>query len=132
MPTHLKALRPCTLLVIFIKITGMKNNIIVFVGVNFVCGITTFLGSIFGHAFNQTGVFTGAIIGGTTGVILGTLLLVERKLIETSQFLSTTIWGLMFFGMAVLFAVTNLNSPIIPLISLSFVGLGCIAGKSYK
>lgn len=110
----------------------MKNNLIIFAGVNFVCGIAAFLGSIFGHAFSQAGVFIGAIIGGTTGIVLCTLFFVKRKMISAHQFFPAAIWSLIFFGAAVLFAVTNLNSPIIPLISLSFAGLGCIAGKSYR
>jgi hypothetical protein len=110
----------------------MKNNLIVFVVVNLVCGIGTFLGSTFGHAFSQAGVFIGAIIGGITGILLCILWFVKRKLIDASQLLSTTIWGLLFFGMAALFAATNLNTPLIPLLSLSFAGLGCVAGRTYK
>jgi hypothetical protein len=102
----------------------MKNNLFVFVVVNLFCGIATFLGSILGNAFSQASLFTGAIIGGITGVLLSTLLL-RKKLIDADRFLSSTLWGW-------LFSVTNLNSPIIPVISLSFAGLGCVAGNSFQ
>src|SRR4051812_26134403 len=109
----------------------MKNNFIIFVMVNFICGITAFIGSTLGHTISQTAVFAGAILGGITGIVLSTSLFVKRKLIARERFQTTTIGGSFFFGAAVLFAVTNLDTPIIPLISLSFVGLGCVAGKSY-
>jgi hypothetical protein len=116
----------------FSKITVMKNNLVVFVGVSFFFGITIFLGSILGHAFSQAGVFTGAIIGGIIGIVSSVMLFVKRKLIDPNQLLPVIICGLLFFGVAILFALTNLNTPIIPLISLSFAGLGCIAGKSFR
>jgi hypothetical protein len=109
----------------------MKNKFIVFVGVSFFCGILAFLGSILGHAFSQAGVFTGAIIGGIVGIVSSIMLLVKRKLIDTNQRLPVVLCGLLFFGVAILFALTNLNTPIIPLISLSFAGLGCIVGISF-
>jgi hypothetical protein len=110
----------------------MKNNLIVFVGVSFFCGITTFLGSVLGHAFSQAGLFTGAIIGGIVGIVSSSMLLVKRNLIDANQLLPVITSGLLFFGVAILFALTNLNTPVIPLVSLSFVGLGCIAGKSFQ
>ena len=116
----------------FPEISVMKNKLIVFAGASFVCGTAGFLGSILGHAFSQAGVFAGAIIGGIIGLVSSILLFVQRKLIEANQFLPVVICGLLFFGVAILFALTNLNTPVIPLISLSFAGLGCIAGKSFR
>lgn len=110
----------------------MKNNLIVFAGVSFFCGIATFLGSVAGHAFGHAGVFTGAIAGGIIGIVSGILLFVKRRLIDPNQLLPAATCGLLFFAVAILFALTNLNTPIIPLISLSLPGLGCLAGKSFQ
>ena len=132
MPPLRQAPNRCTLFLNFSKMTVMKNKFIVFVGVSFFCGILTFLGSTLGHAFSQAGVFTGAIIGGIIGIVSSVMLFVKRKLIDTNQLLPVIICGLLFFGVAILFAFTNLNTPIIPLISLSFAGLRCIAGKSFQ
>src|SRR4030095_9267448 len=54
------------------------------------------------------------------------------NVVHRNSLLSTITWGIIFFGTASLFAVTNLNSPIIPLFSVLFVGLGCVIGNTFK
>ena len=110
----------------------MKKTIQFFLTETFSCGICTFIGSIIGNAFNQSGLFTGAIAGGVIGIILSSYLLLKMKIIVSSEILPIITWGVLFFLSASLFAVTNLNSPVIPLLSLLFVGIGGIIGKSYK
>jgi hypothetical protein len=110
----------------------MKRNLILFVLASAACGIASFLGSIAGNAISASGLFIGALIGGASAVVLMVLLFAKRRYIQTGQVLPTLVWGLFSFGVATLFAVTNLGSPIIPVISLSFVGIGCIVGKSFN
>ena len=112
--------------------TVMKNNVKLFLGVSFFCGIFIFLGSILGNAFNQNALFTGAIIGGCSGVILSTFILIRRKVINNNSLIPVMVWGIVCFGTATLFSVTNLNSPIIPLLSVLLVGFGCIMGNSFR
>ena len=110
----------------------MKKTIQIFLTETFSCGICTFIGSITGNSFNQSGLFIGAIAGGVVGIILSSYLLLKMKIIASSEIIPIIAWGVLFFLSASLFAVTNLNSPIIPLLSLLFVGIGGIIGKSYK
>lgn len=110
----------------------MKNNFKIFLGESFFCGAFTFLGSILGNAFNQNALFAGAIMGGCSGVILSTYILARRGVINNNSLIPVIAWGIVSFGTATLFSVTNLNSPIIPLLSVLLVGLGCIMGNSFK
>ena len=110
----------------------MKNNVKIFLGESIFCGIFTFLGSILGHAFNQNALFTGAIIGGCSGVILSTFILARHGVINNNNLIPVMAWGIVSFGTASLFSVTNLNSPIIPLLSVLLVGFGCIMGNSFR
>jgi len=110
----------------------MNRNIKLFSGVCFLCGIFTFLGSILGHAINKNTLFIGASVGGVVGIILSVLIFLKLKVVHRDSLLSTIIWGIIFFGTASLFAATNLNSPIIPLLSILLVGLGCVIGNTFK
>lgn len=101
-------------------------------GACILCSTFTFLGSILGNAINQTMLFFGAVAGGVSGIILSVLLFLKLKIVHRNSALSTAISGIIFFGMASLFAVTNLNSPIIPLVSVLFVGIGCVIGNTFK
>jgi len=110
----------------------MNRNIKLFSGVSLLCGIFTFLGSILGHAINQTTLFIGAGVGGVFGIIFSVLIFLKLKVVHRDSLFSTITWGIIFFGTASLFAVTNLNSPIIPLLSVLLVGLGCVIGNTFK
>lgn len=108
------------------------NNFKLFAVSCLLCGAGIFLGSIPGHAVNQAGLFIGAVVGGVCALMLAALMMLKWKVIQKDRFFSTIIWGVVFFGTATLFAVTNLNSPVIPLISIMFVGLGCVIGNSFE
>ncbi|SRR6266498_864013 len=109
----------------------MKKSIIIFLSESFLCGLFTFIGSVLGHAFGQTSLFLGAMTGGFVGVILTTLMLCKTAFIKKDSFLIVILFGITSFLLASIFAVTNLNSPIIPLLGTLFVGVGCILGNSY-
>jgi len=109
----------------------MKNNFKLFAVSCLLWSAGIFLGSIPGHAVNQVGLFIGAFVGGICGILLAALMMQKWKVIQKDRFFATIIWGIVFLGTASLFAVTNLNSPVIPLISILFVGLGCVVGNSF-
>ena len=110
----------------------MKNNLKLFAGGCFLSGIFAFLGSVAGNAFGQNGLFTGAIIGGVLGVVVLTFIFFKLKIVHRNSILPTITWGAMCFGTASLFAVTNLNTPVIPLLSILLIGLGCVIGNSFQ
>jgi hypothetical protein len=110
----------------------MKNNLKLFVGGCILCGIFTFLGSAIGNAFSHNALFAGAIIGGVLGLVLMTLIFTSLKILNRNSVLPTIVWGSLCFGTASVFAVNNLNSPVIPLLSIFLVGFGCVIGNSFK
>ena len=110
----------------------MKNNFKLFAVSCLLCGTGMFSGSISGHAVSRSGLFIGAVVGGICGIMLAALMMLKWKVLQKDRFFSTIIWGLVFFGTALLFAVTNLNSPVIPLLSILFVGLGSVVGNSFE
>jgi hypothetical protein len=109
----------------------MKKNLLVFISETFGCGLFTFLGSLLGHAFGQTGLFIGAFIGGIAGIALATVVLSKVGLIIRPHLKQTTAFGTATFIIAAGVAVTNLSTPIVPLISLLLVGAGCVIGNTY-
>ena len=110
----------------------MKNNLKLFVGGCFLCGIFTFLGSVIGNGISQKGLFAGAIVGGVLGVFVLTFIFAKLKVVHRKSIIPTITWGTMAFGTASLFAVTNLNTPVIPLLSVVLVGLGCVIGSAFQ
>ena len=110
----------------------MKNNLKLFVGGCFLCSVFTFLGSVIGSAISQNTLFAGAIVGGVLGVVVMTLIFVKLKVVSRNSIIPTITWGTMGFGAASLFAVTNLNTPVIPLLSVPLIGLGCVIGNAFQ
>jgi hypothetical protein len=110
----------------------MKKNTLIFLSETFSCGLFTFLGSVLGHAFGQTGLIIGALMGGISGIVVVTILLSRVGLITIPHRKQAIVFGAATFIVAAVFAVTNLNSPVIPLLSLLLVGTGSVFGNSYS
>lgn len=92
------------------------------------CGLLTFLGSVIGNAFGATIIFAGAFIGGATGIYLSLQVASKFDFVDKDHRQVLFLSGLVFYSIAVLFAVTNLGSPVIPLLSILLVPVGIIAG----
>ena len=107
------------------------KNISLFLIVCFLSGVSTLVGSVLGHSLGGNGLFIGAIVGGSLGVLVSTWLAIRLDLIERSTFGAVAVSGLAGFGLASVIAVTNLHTPIIPLVSVALVGLGAVVGKIY-
>ena len=107
------------------------KNTSLFLIVCFLSGIGTLSGSVLGHAVGGYGLFLGAIVGGILGVLVSTWLAIRLNLIERSTYGAVAVSGLAGFVLASIIAVTNLHTPIIPLVSIALVGLGAIVGKIY-
>ncbi len=76
-------------------------------------------GSILGAALGKTGLFAGAIIGGILGVTVAAWMAVRSKLIGQAS----------YFG-AALIATSNLHTPVIPILSVTLIGLGAVVGST--
>src|SRR5258706_2318166 len=110
----------------------MKHkNISLFLIVCFLSGVGILSGSVLGHSAGGNGLFIGAMVGGSLGVLASTWLAIRFNLIERSTYGAVAMSGLVGFALASGIAITNLHTPIIPLMSVALVGLGTMVGKSY-
>jgi hypothetical protein len=110
----------------------MKHkNTALFMIVCFFSGVGTLVGSVLGHSVRGYGLFLGAMVGGILGVLVSTWLAIRLNLIERSTYGAVAVSGLAGFVLASIIAVTNLHTPIIPLVSIALVGFGAIAGNIY-
>ena len=97
-----------------------------------VSGLFTVLGSLGGHAFGGTGLFVGAVLGGMIGIALAGLVARRLRLIDHRSYVPTVIGGTIGYVVAAVIAVNNLHTPVVPILSVSFVGFGAIVGSVSK
>jgi hypothetical protein len=91
-------------------------------------GVLTVLGSIGGRAFGRTGLFVGAVVGGIVGIALAALIARWLRLIDHRTYLPTAIGGTIGYVLTAVIAVYNLDTPVVPILSVSLVGLGAVVG----
>ena len=87
-----------------------QKNISLFLIVCFLSGVGILSGSVLGHSVGGNGLFLGAILGGSLGVLVSTWLAIRFNLIERSTCGTVAMSGLVGFAL---------------------VGLGAIVGKIY-
>ncbi len=105
------------------------RNLLLFIAVSGLDGICIFLGSVLGHGVGHRGVFIGAIIGGLLGVSVATWLASRFGLLENARYGAVFLGGMIGFVAAAIVAVNNLRGPIIPIASVSLIGIGAVLGK---
>lgn len=94
-----------------------------------VSGLLTVLGSIGGHAFGRTGLSVGAVVGGIIGIALAGLIARRLRLIDHESYVPAVIGGTAGYIVAAGIAVNNLHTPVVPILSVSLVGLGAVVGS---
>src|SRR5258706_659502 len=87
-----------------------QKNISLFLIVCFLSGVGILVGSLLGHSVGSNGLFTGAMVRGSLGVLASTWLAIRFNLIERSTYGAVAMSGLVGFAL---------------------VGLGAIVGKIY-
>jgi peptidoglycan/LPS O-acetylase OafA/YrhL len=92
-------------------------------------GLLTVLGSIGGRTFGRTGLFVGAVVGGLAGLALAGLFARRLRLIDRRSYAPTVIGGTIGYVLAAVIAVNNLETPVVPMLSVSLVGLGAVVGS---
>lgn len=110
------------------------KNLLLFLVVSGLDGISILLGSFVGHRSGGIGLFAGAIIGGIFGAAAAVWLAVRLRLLDGANYGATFLGALIGFVVAAVIAVKNLQGPLIPIASVPLIGLGAILGKviSYK
>lgn len=109
-----------------------RKTLVLAVLVSFLAGVATFLGSVLGHFFGTTGLYTGAIIGGIAGVVAATQIALRRGIIAPKRFWGATIGGILGLILAAEIATRNLSTPVIPLASILLIGLGAVFGAASR
>jgi uncharacterized membrane protein YidH (DUF202 family) len=107
------------------------KNVSLFLVVCFLTGVGILVGSVVGHTLGGIGLFLGAIVGGSVGVLVSTWLATRLKIIERSTYRAVAVSALAGFVLASVIAVANLHTPIIPLLSISLVGLAAVLANNY-
>jgi len=79
-----------------------------------------------GRVFNLQ--FLGAIVVGTLAILLAIRLLASYGWLNPDRRRGGSIGGLCGFALAAPFAAMNIDKPLVPLLSLGFVGISVILG----
>ena len=85
-------------------------------------------GSIAGSAVGKTGLWVGGVVGGLVGASISSWLAAKFGWIANSQRARTTLGSAIGFLIAAAIAVNTLSSPVGPIASTLFVGLGAVIG----
>src|SRR5262245_17058371 len=109
---------------------GFKT-LALFLLVTVLSGAGAVAGSILGSRLVGD-LFPGALAGGLLATVVGAALAVWLGLIERARFLPTAIAAATGFVVASVFAVTNLHTPLIPIVASALIGLGAVVGSRYR
>lgn len=91
-------------------------------------GLGAAVGSILGNAFGNVGLYAGAVVGGGLAITGTVTLLAKLRWLPPATRLGAIAGGLLGFLIAVPIAVTNLHTPITPIVSCALVGAGVLLG----
>lgn len=90
-------------------------------------GLLAALGSMLGNAAGS--LWAGGVIGGLVGSTAAAHSAARRGWIDPGRFPPAAVGGGLGFLAAAALAVTNLHTPVIPVLGTALVGLGAIAGS---
>ena len=105
----------------------MKNAAL-FLTATILGGMGGLVGSVLGGAFGKGGLFAGGFIGGILVAPVTAWVARWRQWIDASRFWPVAVGAAAGFVVAATIAVNTLSSPVGPVISTIFTGLGAIAG----
>jgi len=91
-------------------------------------GLGAVTGSILGSAAGKVGLFTRAVFGGLAGVGGAVFGLTKFQWLPPEDRRSALVGGIIGFAVAAPIAVTNLHTPVIPVLISALAGLGLLVG----
>ena len=94
-------------------------------------GAGTVAGSIIGSAGGPRWLLLGAVAGGVIGIVSAAYLASKLSLIRVEQLPATALGGLIGFWVAASVAVSNLHTPVVPVLCACLTGLGALLGGLY-
>ena len=91
-------------------------------------GLGAVIGSILGNAAGKPGLFAGAIVGGVLGVGAAVAAITKMHWLLPEGRRGAFIGGTIGFAVAAPIAVTNLHTPLIPVLICCLAGIGLLLG----
>jgi len=91
-------------------------------------GLGAVIGSILGNAAGKPGLFVGAVVGGLLGVAAAVAGLAKLHWLSPEDRRGASIGGIVGFAVAAPIAVTNLHTPVIPVLICGLAGAGLLLG----
>jgi hypothetical protein len=91
-------------------------------------GLGAVIGSILGNAAGKRGLVAGAVVGGLLGVAAAIAALAKLQWLMPEDRRGAFIGGLVGFAVAAPIAVTNLHSPVTPVLICGLAGAGLLLG----
>ena len=96
------------------------------------CGLGGALGSMAGNAFGERGVWIGGVIGGLVAAVLVAIVARGRQWISPNAVTATALGTAAGFVVAVIVTMNTMSSPVGPILSTTFAGLGALIGRRIK
>jgi hypothetical protein len=106
------------------------SRLYLFVFACVLCGLGGMLGSMAGNAFGERGVWLGGVIGGLIAAGLVAVVARGRQWIGPNAVTSTALGTAVGFVVAVVVTMNTMSSPVGPILSTTFAGIGALAGSA--
>jgi hypothetical protein len=91
-------------------------------------GLGAVVGSVLGHGAGKRGLFAGAVVGGVLGVGAAVVILARLQWLSLADRRGAFIGGIVGFAVAAPIAVSNLLTPITPVLACALAGAGLVLG----
>ena len=91
-------------------------------------GLGAVVGSILGNAAGKPGLLAGAVIGGVAGIGAAVLIASKVHWLPVADRLGAFLGGSVGFAVASPIAVSNLHTPVTPMLSCGLAGVGLLLG----
>ena len=91
-------------------------------------GFGALLGSILGNAAGPQGLKAGAMVGGVLALLAGVAGAKRFGWLPAGEARGGFLGGLVGFALAVAITLTHMQTPIVPVLSCSLVGVGVLLG----
>ena len=102
--------------------------ILVLTAVWALAGLGAVIGSILGNAAGRPGLFAGAIVGGILGVGAAVVAVTKLQWLAPEDRRGALAGGIIGFAVAAPIAVTNLHTPVTPVLISGLAGVGLLLG----
>lgn len=102
--------------------------VLVFLAAWALTGLGAVIGSILGHGAGKAGLFAGAAVGGVLGVGAAVVILAKLQWLSPGDRRGAVVGGIVGFAVAAPIAVSNLQTPVTPVLTCALAGVGLLLG----